>query len=137
MKKNILIVIFLFVNLIVFSQINKTDTSEMCIPYSVAQKILIDLNNYDKLKALSKTYEEEIYQLTKKIEILNKENEAWAKEDMLNGKIIDEKNKSIEIYKEENKNLKKDNKRLKTKNVLYTIISAAIIAPLTYISIFK
>lgn len=137
MKKNILIVIFLFVNLIVFSQTNKTDTSEMCIPYSVAQKILIDLNNYDKLKALSKTYEEEIYQLTKKIEILNKENEAWAKEDMLNGKIIDEKNKSIEIYKEENKNLKKDNKRLKTKNVLYTIISAAIIAPLTYISIFK
>ena len=137
MKKNILILIIMFFCLNVFSQKNNTDTSEMCIPYSVAKKILIDLNNYDKLQEISKTYKEEIFELNKKTEVLNKENDAWQKEDKLNREIISEKNKAIDIYKSENKDLKEENKRLKTRNVLYNIISAVIIAPLTYISIFK
>lgn len=137
MKKNILILIIMFFCLNVFSQKNNTDTSEMCIPYSVAKKILIDLNNYDKLQEISKTYKEEIFELNKKTEVLNKENDAWQKEDKLNREIISEKNKAIDIYKSENEDLKEENKRLKTRNVLYNIISAVIIAPLTYISIFK
>jgi phage host-nuclease inhibitor protein Gam len=125
------------VNVIIFSQKNNTDTSEMCIPYSVAKKILVDLNNYDKLQEISKTYKEEIFELNKKTEVLTKENDAWQKEDKLNSEIISEKNKAIQIYKDENKDLKKENERLKTRNVLYNIISAVIIAPLTYISFFK
>lgn len=137
MKKNILLLIILFVNVIIFSQKNNTDTSEMCIPYSVAKKILVDLNNYDKLQEISKTYKEEIFELNKKTEVLTKENDAWQKEDKLNREIISEKNKAIQIYKDENKDLKQENERLKTRNVLYNIISAVIIAPLTYISVFK
>jgi len=137
MKKNILILIIMFFCLNVFSQKNNTDTSEICIPYSVAKKILIDLNNYDKLQEISKTYKEEIFELNKKTEVLNKENDTWQKEDKLNREIISEKNKAIQIYKDENNDLKKENKRLKTRNVLYNIISVVIIAPLTYISIFK
>ena len=51
--------------------------------------------------------------------------------------IISEKNKAIDIYKSENEDLKKENKRLKTKNGLYNIISAIIIVPLTYLAITK
>lgn len=113
------------------------DTSEICMPYTVAQKILLDLNNYDKLKETIPTYQNEILQLNKKVELLNKEKDAWRKEGELSKEIIVEKNNSITIYKTENEDLKKENKRLKTKNGLYNIISAVIIAPLTYIAIFK
>jgi uncharacterized protein YlxW (UPF0749 family) len=137
MKKNIIFLMVLFVNVLVFSQKTNSDTTEMCIPYPVAKKILIDLNNYDKLQEVSKTYKEEIYQLSKKVDLLKKENESWEKEDNLNAEIISEKNKAIDIYKSENEDLKKENKRLKTKNGLYNIISAIIIAPLTYLVITK
>jgi cell shape-determining protein MreC len=110
MKKNIIFLMVLFVNVLVFSQKTNSDTTEMCIPYSVAKKILIDLNNYDKLQEVSKTYKEEIYQLSKKVDLLKKENESWEKEDNLNREI---------------------------KNGLYNIISAIIIVPLTYLAITK
>ena len=57
--------------------------------------------------------------------------------DKLNKDLIVEKDKTIEIYKSENESLKKENKRLKTKNGLYMIISAIIITPLTYIAVTK
>jgi uncharacterized membrane protein YgaE (UPF0421/DUF939 family) len=109
----------------------------MCIPYPVAKQILLDLNNYDKLQEVVKTYKEEIYELNKKTQVLQKENDSWEKEDSLNREIIGEKNKAIDIYKSENEDLKKENKRLKTKNGLYNIISALVIAPLTYMVVFK
>ena len=107
------------------------------MPYSVAQKILLDLNNYDKLKETIPTYQNEINQLNKKTELLVKENDAWKKEDDLNRQIISEKNESIKIYKSENEDLKNENKRLKIKNGFFNIISGIIIVPLTYFAVFK
>lgn len=137
MKKNILLIIFTFLCLGFLSQKNNSDTSQMCIPYPIAKQILLDLNNYDKLQEVVKTYKEEIYELNKKTQVLQKENDSWEKEDSLNREIISEKNKAIEIIKEENKGLREENKRIKTKNTLYNIISAVIIAPLTYIALLK
>jgi len=137
MKKNILLIIFTFLCLGFLSQKNNSDTSQMCIPYPIAKQILLDLNNYDKLQEVVKTYKEEIYELNKKTQVLQKENDSWEKEDSLNREIIGEKNKTIEIIKEENKGLREENKRIKTKNTLYNIISAVIIAPLTYIALLK
>jgi len=137
MKKNILLIIFTFLCLGFLSQKNNSDTSQMCIPYPVAKQILLDLNNYDKLQEVVKTYKEEIYELNKKTQVLQKENDSWEKEDSLNREIIGEKNKAIEIIKEENKGLREENKRIKTKNTLYNIISAVIIAPLTYLALLK
>lgn len=137
MKKNILLIIFTFLCLGFLSQKNNSDTSQMCIPYPVAKQILLDLNNYDKLQEVVKTYKEEIYELNKKTQVLQKENDSWEKEDKLNREIIGEKNKAIQILKEENKDLREENKRIKTKNTLYNIISAVIIAPLTYIALLK
>jgi len=137
MKKNILLIIFTFLCLGFLSQKNNSDTSQMCIPYPIAKQILLDLNNYDKLQEVVKTYKEEIYELNKKTQVLQKENDSWEKEDSLNREIISEKNKTIEIIKEENKGLREENKRIKTKNTLYNIISAVIIAPLTYLALLK
>jgi hypothetical protein len=50
MKKLFLIFVLSFLSLTVVGQ----DTSEMCIPYSVAQKMLLELTDYDMLKELSK-----------------------------------------------------------------------------------
>ena len=36
------------------------DTTQMCIPYDVAQKMLLDLNDYDRLKEISKLDKQEI-----------------------------------------------------------------------------
>ena len=139
MKQKITFIIF-FVVFFTLGQTSKNktiDTNQICMPYSVAQKILLDLNNYDKLKETIPTYQNEIYQLNKKTELLVKENEAVKKEDDLNRQIISEMNESIKIYKSENEDLKKENKRLKTKNTLFNIIAGIIITPLTYALILK
>ena len=133
----ILLLIFMFLSVNLFSQKTTIDTNQICVPYSVAQKILLDLNDYDRLKEVIVTYKSEIYELNNKVIYLNKENDAWLTEDKLNKELISEKTKTIEIYKSENEDLKKENKRLKTKNGLYNIISAIIIVPLTYIAITK
>lgn len=113
------------------------DTNNTCIPNEVVRKILLDLNDYDRLKEIVVTYKNEIYELNSKVVFLNKENDAWIQTDNLNKQIILEKNKTIEIYKSENQDLKKENKRLKTKNGLYMILSAIIVTPLTYIVVTK
>jgi hypothetical protein len=139
MKQKITFILF-FVVFFTFGQTSKNktiDTNQICMPYSVAQKILLDLNNYDKLKETIPTYQNEINQLNKKTELLVKENDAWKKEDDLNRQIISEKNESIKIYKSENEDLKNENKRLKIKNGFFNIISGIIIVPLTYFAVFK
>lgn len=137
MKNAILI---LFIGVLSFSvnaQKNIKDTSEMCIPFSVAQKMLIDLNDYDRLKELSKLDRKEIIELNNKITYLEKVNQTWVEKDSLSKEIITQTETKVEIYKEENKNLGKENKKLKAKNTIFNIISGAIIAPLTYLVLFK
>lgn len=135
-----LVILFLFVLFGVQAncQVKKVvDTSEICIPYNVAQKMLLDLNDYDRLKELSKLDRKEILELNNKILFLEKVNQTWGQKDSLNLIIIGKTEEKVTIYKEETERLGKENKRLKTKNTLFNIISGAIIAPLTYIAIFK
>ena len=54
MRKLFLVFVLSFLSLTVVGQQNIKDTSEMCIPYSVAQKMLLELTDYDMLKELSK-----------------------------------------------------------------------------------
>lgn len=128
---------FLMVTSLTMAQKGIEDTSEMCMPYSVAQKILLDLNDYDRVKQINILNEKEIKELNNKIVYQGKIIMTWEEKDSINGVIIAKTEEKVEIYKEENKTLAKENKRLKTKNTLFTIISGAIIAPLTYLSVFK
>ena len=137
MKKLIMLFSFLMVTSLTMAQKGIEDTSEMCMPYSVAQKILLDLNDYDRVKQINALNEKEIKELNNKIIYQEKIIMTWEEKDSINGVIIAKTEEKVEIYKEENKTLAKDNKRLKTKNTLFTIISGAIIAPLTYLSVFK
>ena len=138
MKKLIFLISFVFVSFIYEAQVKKpVDTAQICIPYDVAQKMLLDLNEYDKLRELSKLDKKEITELNNKIVLLEKTNNTWVEKDSLNAQIILQTEEKVKIYQEENKNLNKENKRLKTKNTLFNIISAVIIAPLTYLLIIK
>lgn len=137
MKKIFLIFVFGLFSFTVSGQKGIKDTSSMSIPYSVAQKMLIDLNDYDRLKELSKLDKKEIVELNNKVELLNKVNQTWIEKDSLNKEIISETEQKVEIYKEENEKLRDENKRLKTKNTIFNIIAGAIVAPLTYIALFK
>ena len=137
MKKIFLVLVFGFISLTLNAQKGIKDTSEMSIPYSVAQKMLLDLNDYDRLKEISKLDKKEIVELTNKIDYLNKINQTWVEKDSLSKEIISETEEKVKIYKEENERLADDNKRLKTKNTIFNIISGAIVAPLTYIDFFK
>jgi hypothetical protein len=138
MKKLIFLISFVFVSFIAEAQVKKTiDTTQMCIPYDVAQKMLLDLNDYDRLKELSKLDKKEITELNNKVGLLEKTNNAWQVKDSLSGQIILQTEEKVKIYKEENENLNKEMKRLKTKNTLFNVISGLIIAPLTYYVVFK
>jgi len=138
MKKIIFLISFVFVSFISEAQSKKPiDTTQICIPYDVAQKMLLDLNDYDRLKELSKLDKKEITELNNKIGLLEKTNNTWEVKDSLSGQIILQTEEKVKIYKEENENLNKEVKRLKTKNTLFNIIAGAIIAPLTYIAVFK
>jgi hypothetical protein len=137
MKKIFLVLVFGFISLTLNAQKGIKDTSEMSIPYSVAQKMLLDLNDYDRLKEISKLDKKEIIELNNKIDYLNKINQTWVEKDSLSKEIISETEEKVKIYKEENERLADDNKRLKTKNTIFNIISGAIVAPLTYMVFFK
>jgi hypothetical protein len=137
MKKIFLVLVFGFISLTLNAQKGIKDTSEMCIPYSVAQKMLLELNDYDRLKEITKLDKKEIIELNNKIEMLEKVNQTWVEKDSLSKEIISKTEEKVKIYKEENERLADDNKRLKTKNTIFNIISGAIIAPLTYLALFK
>jgi len=137
MKKLVILFFFLMVSSLTMSQKNVVDTSEICIPYSVAQKILLDLSDYDRIKEIKILNEKEIKELNNKIQYQEKIIIMWEEKDSTNNIIINNTEEKFEIYKEENKSLSKENKRLKTKNTLFSIISGVIIAPLTYLVLFK
>lgn len=138
MKQIIFLISFVFVSFISEAQIKKSvDTIQMSIPYNIVQKILFNLNDYDKLKELSMLDKKEITELNNKIVLLEKTNKTWVEKDSLSGQIILQTEEKVKIYKEENKRLNKEYKRLKTKNTLFNIISGVIIAPLTYLLIIK
>ena len=138
MKQIIFLISFVFVSFISEAHIKKSvDTIQMSIPYNIVQKILFDLNDYDKLKELSMLDKKEITELNNKIVLLEKTNKTWVEKDSLSGQIILQTEEKVKIYKEENKRLNKEYKRLKTKNTLFNIISGVIIAPLTYLLIIK
>jgi hypothetical protein len=137
--KNIFLLLFsIFVANVSFTQQKpKTEPTEMSIPYDVAQKMLLDLNDYDRLKELSKLDKEEIKQLNNKILYLEKTIITWEQKDTLNKEIISNVEQKFKIVNDQNNELRKEVKMLKTKNILTQIISGTLITTLTVFTIMK
>ncbi len=137
--KNIFLLLFaIFVVNVSFAQQKpKTEPTEMSIPYDVAQKMLLDLNDYDKVKELTKLDKEEIKQLNNKILFLEKTINTWEQKDTLNKEIISNVEQKFKIVNDQNDELRKEVKKLKAKNTITQIISGALITTLTVFSIIK
>ncbi len=137
--KNIFLLLFsIFVVNVSFAQQKpKTEPTEMSIPYDVAQKMLLDLNDYDRLKELSKLDKEEIKQLNNKISLLEKTINTWEQKDTLNKEIISNVEQKFKIVNDQNDELRKEVKKLKVKNTMTQIISGVLLSTLTVFSIVK
>jgi arginine deiminase len=99
--------------------------------------MLIDLNEYDKLKDISKLEKEEIYQLNNKIVYMEKTISTWQQKDTLNKDIILNVEEKFKIVNNQNEDLRKEVKKLKVKNTMTQIISGVLLTTLTIFSIAK
>lgn len=115
----------------------KSEPTEMSIPYDVAQKMLLDLNEYDRLKELSKLDKEEIKQLNNKVLYLEKSINTWEQKDSLNKEIVANVEEKFKIVNKQNEELREEVKKLKVKNTFTQIISGALLTTLTVFSIMK
>jgi hypothetical protein len=138
MKKFLTILIILLVSNVSFSQKKpNVDTSVMCIPYGVAQKMLLDLNDYDRIKELTKLDKEEIKQLNNKIFYLEKSINTWEEKDSLSNEIVVKTEEKFKVVSDQNQELRTEVKKLKVNNTFISIISGAVLSTLTVFSILK
>lgn len=137
MKKLILFLILLC-SFITYGQVKPTkDTSNISIPYNMAQQMLLDLNEYDKLKELSILDKEEIKQYNSKIILLESSLLLWEKKDNLNQQIITGVEEKFDIINNQNDGLRKEIKKLKAKNTFITILGGTILTTLTVFMAIK
>lgn len=136
MKKLILILLLLF-PILTFSQKSNIDTSVVCIPYQVAKKIALDLNLLDSLNLIHNLTILELYQTKNIVDVKNDIIKTMElKEKNYNDQIQNEKEK-FEIVDTQNKDLRKEVKKLKTKNTFIQIIGVTLLSTITIFSILK
>lgn len=134
--KTLFLTLFLLLTSIGFGQ-QTEDSTIICIPTEIGKRILIDLNELDKVRVELKLCDEEVKQLELKIQkkdsIIGTQVE---KEKNLNN-IIVLKDEQVKLLKGENDNLRSDIGKLKTKNTITQIVAGGIIGGLIYIFAFK
>ena len=96
------------------------------------RKILLDLNELDKLKEVDKLTKKEIESLEEKIGLKDSTILKLKDKDTLNQVIITNLEEKVSLVEDENDLLKKDIKHIKFKNRVFQILSGAIIGTLTY-----
>lgn len=134
--KKILFILFLFPSL-VFSQKQIKDTNVICIPYVKAKQIALDLNKLDSITELHKLTNKELTETQKKVEVQNNIiGTMELKENNYELQIEKEKEK-FGIIEKQNEDLRKEVKKLKTKNTFIEIIGSALLTTLTVLSILK
>lgn len=135
--KNLILFLILFISFNGITQKTMKDTSEICFPYIVAKKIALDLNKLDSISNVSKLTDIELNETKKKV---------MFQENIINTMEQKEKNYEIQIQKEEekykivdeqNKELRKEVKKIKVKNTVIEIVGGAIITILSGVLVFK
>ena len=127
--------LFSFVGL---SQTKPTeDTNFVFIPTGIAKKILTDLNELDRVKKQIFLFENETNQLELKITKQDSIISDLTKKDQNNKIIISSVEEKFKLVDEDNKDLRKEIKRLNTRNTIVEIVSGAILTVITFIQIYK
>jgi hypothetical protein len=134
--KVILNILFVLLTSFSFSQKN-IDSTTLYIPFKVGKSILIDLNELNRLKKQEELYLNEIGELEKKVLKNEKIIMKFEELDKKNTQIISLSESKYKLLDEENKNLRIDIKKIKTKNIIVEILSGSAIVGLTYVLVFK
>jgi DNA repair exonuclease SbcCD nuclease subunit len=113
------------------------DTTTLYVPVNVGKSILLDLNEFDRLKKQEETYVKEIYQLESKIYKNERIISVLEEKNKKNEKIITLSESKFKLLDEDNKGLRTEIKRIKTKHIIVDIIGGSIIVGLTYTLVFK
>ena len=136
--KNVLLIVFLVIYFVGFSQTKITeDTNFVCLPKNIAKKVLSDLNELDRVKKQLFLFEKETYQLELKINKQDSTIMDLTKKDENNKIIISSVEEKYKLVEEDNKDLRKEIKRLNTRNTIVEIVSGAILTAITFIQIYK
>lgn len=136
--KNYLLIFFVLITTNFFSQnICCEDTSYLKIPVWVGKEILLDINELDRLKKLEIESNKEINQLEKKILLQEKSISVLEETNNNHLRIVGLTEEKINLLNEENKELRNDIGKIKTKHTIIEIFGGAIIGVLTYILVFK
>jgi len=136
--KNYLIIFFVFITTNFLSQnLCCEDTTNLSIPVWVGKEILLDLNELDRLKKIEVESNKEISELEKKI--LTQEKSISTLEETNNHslRIIGMTEEKVNLLNDENKQLRIDIGKVRTKHTVIEIFGVAIIGALTYILVFK
>ena len=137
--KKIILITFLLFSFVGFGQTKpqKEDTTTICFPVNVGKQILLDLNELDRLKKQSSLDGKQIQELENKVTKEEGVIKFLEQKDSSNQIIIRDTEEKVILLEEDNKDLRKNIKRTKTKNTIIEIVSGAVVGALTYILVFK
>ena len=137
--KKIILITFLLFSFVGFGQTKpqKEDTTTICFPVNVGKQILLDLNELDRLKKQSTLDEKQIQELENKITKEEGVIKFLEEKDSTSQVIIKDTEEKVKLLEDDNKDLRIDIKRTKTKNTIIEIVSGAVVGALTYILVFK
>jgi hypothetical protein len=136
--KTIITIFFILFSFVILSQKEtKKDTSELCFPSTVAKKILLDLNELDRLKENEKLIKIEVKELETKIIKQDSIISKFEQKDDNNKVIIGKWEEKYKLVEEDNKDLRGKLKWAGIKSNIVEIVSGVIMASIVYIELLK
>jgi hypothetical protein len=136
--KILISITFILFSFFVFSQKETNiDTNEICIPSVVVKKILLDLNELDRLKDNEKLTKKEISELETKVVKQDSIISKLEQKDHTNQVIIRSWTEKYNLVEEDNKDLRGKLKWIEIKNNIIEIVSGALMASIVYIELLK
>ena len=135
--KKLLLMLLLVLPVMAFSQKGNVDTTTICIPYDVAKQIALDLNRLDSLTAIHKLTITELFQTQKKVDVQGIIITTMEQKEKNYDLQISKEKEKFGIVETQNEDLRKEVKKLKTKNTFIQIIGGALLTALTVFSVLK
>jgi hypothetical protein len=135
--RKLLFMLLMVLPIMAFSQKGYVDTTTICIPYKAAKQMALDLNRLDSLTAVHKLTVIELSETQKKVNVQQGIITTMEQKEKNYELIIGKEKEKFAIVEEQNKELSKEVRKLKTKNTLFSIIGGALLTTLTIFSISK